>query len=51
MQISEETLYKVAGRVWHIALFAGSLYVMANPQYAWAIPLIQALGQTSNSPQ
>lgn len=42
MQISEETLMNVASRVWHFALLAGTVYITANPKYAWLIPLIQA---------
>jgi hypothetical protein len=51
MEISKETLEKVASRVWHLALMAGSVYLATNPKYAWAIPLIQALGQSSDSPK
>ncbi len=51
MQISPETVEKIISRVWHVALLAGSAYVMAHPEYVWAIPLLQSLGQVSTSPK
>lgn len=51
MQISQETIEKVLSRVWHLALVAGATYVSVNPKYAWAVPLIGVLAQSSNPPK
>jgi hypothetical protein len=48
MTITEDMFYSSIRRVWHFALLAGSIYVAANPKYAWAIPLFQALGSTTD---
>jgi hypothetical protein len=48
MTITEDMFYRGISRVWHIALLAGSVYVAANPKYAWAIPLFQALGSSTD---
>ena len=38
-------------RLFHVALLAGSAYIAANPKYAWAIPLIQGVGQALPQPK
>ena len=42
---------KVASRLLHLALVAGASYLAVNPKYAWAIPVLQAIGQASEPPK
>ena len=35
----------------HVAMIFGSAYVAANPEYAWVVPALQALGQGIPQPR
>jgi len=41
---------KVLSTLWHAVLLGGSAYLTTKPNYAWAIPALQAIGQVSPPP-
>ena len=47
----KEKLPIYAQRVLHVVLVFGSAYVAANPEYAWVVPALQALGQGIPQPK
>lgn len=41
---------KILSTLWHASLLASTAYLTTKPQYVWALPAIQAMGQLSPPP-
>lgn len=41
---------KVLSTLWHASLLGASAVVATKPQYVWALPALQAIGQMSPPP-